>query len=144
MDLDEASKAALVFAVAFVRPFGAETLHVLYEYELPALRAGLDDASDIREEETVQAQLEAEEEARLRSFIDNVDFRRLDVHIHCLHGRRGVEAREYTIANGIDLLITAAPKRRFGIFDKLFQHDVEYALESLPCDFLMYRASHES
>ncbi len=139
LDIDAASKEALAFAAAFVLPFGAESLHVLYEYELPALRAGLEDASDIHEEEQVQAQFEAEEEAKLHAFIDDIDFSGLTVHAHCLLGRRGVQASEYCVANGFDLLITAAPRRRLGLLDKIFQHDVEYALESLPCDFLMFR-----
>ncbi len=143
VDFNDDSKDALRYAVSFARRAGALTFHALHEYELPALRLGLDDSSDMREETEMQEMLEMETTSHLRSFIEDIDFSGIELRIACLHGKRGYESAEYARREHIDLLITAAPRRRLGLLDKLFQHDVEYALESLPCAFLLHRDQEE-
>ena len=139
VDFDDASRETLAFAVNFVKRFGADTLHVISEYELPALRLGFDDTSDAREEQHMLNTLKVDEETRLREFIGGIDFRGIDIRLAALQGKKGHACAEHARAHGLDLLITTAPGRRLGLLDKLFQHDVEFVLEELPCEFLLYR-----
>jgi nucleotide-binding universal stress UspA family protein len=140
VDFAESSRDTLAFAVDFVKRFGAETLHVLSEYELPALRTGFDDAFDLREEQQMQNALQADEATRLRDFVAGIDFRGIEIRLVPLQGKKGNASSEYAREHGLDLLIASAPGRKMGLLDKLFQHDIEFVLETLPCEFLLHRS----
>jgi nucleotide-binding universal stress UspA family protein len=139
VDFGESSRETLAFAVNFTKHFGAETLHVLSEYELPALRTGLDDAFDLREEQQMQNAMQADEATRLRDFVAGIDFRGIDIRLVPLQGKKGNISAEYAREHRLDLLIASAPNRKMGLLDKLFQHDIEFVLEALPCEFLLHR-----
>ncbi|MDH7514403.1 MAG: universal stress protein [Bacteroidota bacterium] len=139
IDFDEVSRETLRYAASFAQRVGARSFHVIHEYEAPALRLGLDDAFDMREEREKDAILEIQTSTHLLNFIEGVDFSGLDLETVCLRGRRGFESAMYARTRRLDLLVTPAPQRKLGLFDKLFQHDVEYALEALPCALLLHR-----
>lgn len=139
VEYDMMSEQAVLFAIDLCRRDGA-ALHVVHEYETVGLRQELDGNIDIPQEVRMRDILHAEEEYRLMSWLDRFDFEGVQVRRTCLQGRKGFECTVHARALHADLLIYPIAMRRLGLFDKIFPHDVEYALQSLPCACMLYRA----
>jgi nucleotide-binding universal stress UspA family protein len=135
---DDSSREALLFAIDLARREDAE-LHVVYEYELAGLRQGLEGGLDIRGEEHLLDSLHAEEEYRLVTYLDTFELEGIALKRACLHGRKGFECVGYARRVHAELLIFPTPVRKLGLWDKIFPHDVEFALQYLPCACMLYR-----
>lgn len=139
VEYDMISEQAVLFAADLCRRDGA-VLHVVHEYETVGLRRELDGNIDIPQETRMRDILHAEEEYRLMSWLDRFNFEGLQVRRTCLQGRKGFECTVHARTLRADLLIYPIAMRKLGLLDKIFPHDVEYALQSLPCACMLYRA----
>jgi nucleotide-binding universal stress UspA family protein len=139
MDCDEEFDDLIRCALAMTRRNADAALHIIHEYEVPALRQGIDDDLDFRGEEQARREIQAEEDNRLLLYLGGFDLSDVRLVRECVCGRKGWEAVEYARRTGAELLVLSAPQRRLGLLDKLFPHDVEFALQALPCSCLFYR-----
>ena len=48
-------------------------------------------------------------------------------------------AQQDATDTGGDLFVVTAPRRKLKFFDRLFQHDIEYVFEQLPCSILIVK-----
>ncbi len=94
---------------------------------------------DLPEEEMLQLQKDmVREEHDHIAFADkNAKLSGLNYTIRMLYGKPGIEIKHYVQAEEIDLLIINAPLKKYGLIDRIFQHDIEFLLEDLPSDLLM-------
>jgi nucleotide-binding universal stress UspA family protein len=137
VDTGDPSRRALEYSAHLAEAIGAGELHVLHEYELPAVHVAAEEGRG-REKE-FRDEMQSEEEIKLLTFLEGIDFRGFKPERVCLCGKPGHEAIGYARTKDIDLLIDRAPIGRLTFWDKLFQHDIEFALEELPASYLLYR-----
>lgn len=80
-----------------------------------------------------------EEESILAPYITQCEQLKIPSKKALLFGKSGYEIRNFALENLLDLLVIQAPEKNLGIFDRLFQHDLEYILEELPCNLLIIK-----
>ncbi|MBZ0253594.1 MAG: universal stress protein, partial [Candidatus Methylomirabilis sp.] len=118
---------------------GGATVFAAHEYDIAGLAAATDEGFDAAARRAYQDRAQAEEQARLADFLAEMGPLPVRPTPVALRGREGWEAAEFARREGADLLVMAAPRRRLGFLDKLFQHGVEFALERLPCALWLHR-----
>ncbi len=89
-------------------------------------------ASEIR-------QIYADEDKKLKDFLSQFDFSGITHHTRCLHDSNRQTTLSFTRDVDADLLVVAASRDRLGLWDRLFPHDLEIALQNLPCSLLLTR-----
>lgn len=136
---DDRAREVVRFALALAAQGEEATVFAVREYDIAGLAAATDESFDSGARRAYQDRAQAEEQARLADFLADMGPMPVRPTPVALRGREGWEAAEFARREGADLLVMAAPRRRLGFLDKLFQHGVEFALERLPCALLLYR-----
>lgn len=135
---DAVSSAMLGLVFRLAREEACE-VDIISEYESPGLNLMFGDALDSRQSEELRRRLHATEKLRLSAFVDAVRPEDVGVRLHCLPGRHGTATIEHVHKSNADLLCFPHSSAPLTFWDKLFRHGVEYALERLPCDLLLFR-----
>jgi nucleotide-binding universal stress UspA family protein len=69
--------------------------------------------------------------------VDSLDKESVSVNVKTVHGKPGYAISQYAKQKDADLLVFNSPDTHLGIFDRIFTHDIEYALANLPCNLLI-------
>jgi nucleotide-binding universal stress UspA family protein len=77
------------------------------------------------------------EEEYTRKLLEPFDCKGLNITTKVVFGHSGMGLVEFANQIGADLMIDSFPDFRLGILDRIFPHDVEYALLDLPCKLLL-------
>ncbi|MGZ5302975.1 MAG: hypothetical protein ACXWDO_02565, partial [Bacteroidia bacterium] len=85
------------------------------------------------------ADLVGSELAYLDEIMQYFDTEGVDIYKKVVFGHSGLAVVQFANKIKADLLIDAFPDFRLGILDRIFPHDVEYALQNLPCKLLLIR-----
>lgn len=95
-------------------------------------------SEDVTETESKQFKRKfIEEETRsINAVLSNLDLGALNVKTKILTGKPGYEISHFARTNQADLLVVNSPDNQHGIIDRVFPHDIEYALADLPCSLL--------
>jgi nucleotide-binding universal stress UspA family protein len=89
-------------------------------------------------EATEQKQkIESEEENRLQHILNEAGCGDLKVNIERKDGKPGYIITQYAREYGADVLVLNSPDTKLNFIDRVFPHDIEYALADLPCDLLI-------
>jgi hypothetical protein len=77
------------------------------------------------------------EEEYVAKLLQPFDTQNLDITTKVVFGHSGMGLVEYSNQIEADLIVDSFPDFRLGILDRIFPHDVEYALLDLPCKLLL-------
>ncbi len=120
----------------------SETLFMSKEVTKGFLSAVMSKNMSQEEINELQEDIRAEESQVFNPFLELSRELRVPTKTELLFGKSGYEIRNFALENLLDLLIIQAPEKSFGLFDRLFQHDLEYILEELPCNLLILKDIH--
>lgn len=123
----------------FAKLENAENFVVIKEIQTPALAATISDGTSLDEIERKKIELQSEEENKLHFFLRELNLSGIPISTICLYGKEGWETVNYIRNNKGDLLVVPAPPRRLKLFDRLFQHDIEFVFKQLPCSLLIIK-----
>jgi len=91
-----------------------------------------DSESDKRKEKIFK-----EENERLDEILKCNDCGNLKVNIDRMDGKPGYVISNFAREQKADLLMLNSPDTKLNFLDRVFPHDIEYALANLPCDLLI-------
>ncbi len=125
----------------FAKLEDAEEFILIREFQMPGLAITISDSGSVQETEEKRNLWQKEEEEKLKVFANENDISGKMVKTICLYGKQGWELSNYARENNGDLLIVPSPPKRLKFFDRIFQHDIEFILDQIPCALLIVRQS---
>lgn len=119
----------------------AEEFVLIKEFETPGLAITISDTGSTQETEQKRTDWQKEEELKLKVFANELNLSDIELKTVCVYGKQGWAASNYVRENDGDLLIVPSPPKKLKLFDRIFQHDIEFVLKQLPCALLIVRDS---
>jgi nucleotide-binding universal stress UspA family protein len=126
-------------AFDFARLEKADQFVLLKEFQVPGLAMTVYDSGSIKETEENLANWQKEEKEKLQLFVKELGLAGIEVKTECLYGKEGYEAGKYVKETGGEILVLTGSKSRLKFFDRVFQHDLEFLFENIPCDLLIIK-----
>lgn len=126
-------------AFEFAQLENADGFTLIREFQIPGLAITISDSGSVHETEQKRIDWQKEEEQKLKMFMNELNIKGDFVNSICLYGKQGWESGNYVRDNGSDLLVLPSPPKRLKLFDRIFQHDIEFILNQLPCAVLIVR-----
>jgi len=112
------------------------------EFQVPGLSITVTDNGSVEEIDTIKNQWQKEEEQKLDFFISELDLKNVNPKKICLYGKQGWQISKFAKENKSDLLILSASKKKIKLLDRIFQHDLEYIFQDLPCNVLLFKGNN--
>jgi nucleotide-binding universal stress UspA family protein len=122
----------------------AKWLHIVREIKMYGLTMAISDQGSEEEYDEHRHGLVNFEIEAVQQLLSNIPHENVRVNIKILAGKSGFELAKFAEKKRADLLIVGAPRRRLGLFDRMFPHDLEYIFADLPCDLLIVRQRKEA
>ncbi|HOZ90090.1 MAG TPA: universal stress protein [Bacteroidia bacterium] len=110
---------------------------IVQEDDLPVLSMTIAESSTAPEATKIKKEMMQEENLKLQKIVDALDKENINVNVKTVHGKPGYAISQYAKQKDADLLVFNSPDTHLGIFDRIFTHDIEYALANLPCNLLI-------
>ncbi|MBI2416719.1 MAG: universal stress protein [Ignavibacteriales bacterium] len=136
VDFSTDSEEIAKFAHSLALLYGSTELVLLREFMLPGLAITVHDNGSRDETEDMRKHWQNMEFAKLEMMLKEIPFPGVKVRPAIVYGREGFEASAYAKENNVDLLVVPAQKRKFKLFDRVFQHDQEFFYQELPCSLM--------
>lgn len=95
-----------------------------------------DELSDGEVEEHREKIFEAEDK-RIDDILQCTDCGELKIEIERLDGKPGYVISQFARETKADVLLLNSPDTKLNLIDRVFPHDIEFALADLPCDLLI-------
>jgi nucleotide-binding universal stress UspA family protein len=77
------------------------------------------------------------EDKKLQEFLSKLDFIDKEYTARSLYEKNRSVTLSFTREVKADMLVVPGPKSQLGLWDRLFPHDIELALQNLPCSLLI-------
>jgi nucleotide-binding universal stress UspA family protein len=124
--------------VVFSREVRADQVHILNEIKMYGLQMGT--AGEDSEEEIAQTrrQLVKNEMTYVQDILKEIDTKGLKINVKVTGGKWAVELGRFCEKIDADLLVVG-DDQRLNFFDRLFPHDLEDLLSTLPCNLLILK-----
>ena len=135
---------ALEVACWIGRKEKSKWLHVVRELKMMGLALASSDQCTEEEYNDIQQNLLYDEMSEVEKMLATVPHEGLKVNVKVLSGKSGFELARFAERKSADLLIVAAPERRFSLFDRVFPHDLEYIFADLPAHLLIVHSRKEA
>lgn len=131
-------------AVYVARKAGADEVFVVQEAAVEKMALIRSDEFSDGEAEGHRDKIEKEEVDKLEEILRCADCGNLKVNTIRLEGKPGFVISNFAREHNADLLVLNSPDAKLNIIDRVFTHDIEYALADLPCDLLIIHSKHHS
>jgi nucleotide-binding universal stress UspA family protein len=131
----------IIKAHNFAKLENAKDFTLLKEFQVPGLAMTVYDSGSTRETEQNRLNWQIEEDEKLKLYVKELNLTGLEIKTVCLYGKEGYEAGKYVKSVEGDLLVLTGPKDKLKFFDRVFQHDIEFLFENLPCDLLIVKTN---
>lgn len=137
------TKFTIASAVCFAKAFKANKVDIIQETDLSKL--ALIRSTELKEDEAdaLKEDLLTEEDKKLRNYINDINCGNLNIAIERMEGKPGYVITEFARAQKADLLVLNGPDRPFNLLDRVFPHDIEFALADLPCNLLLVQPKQD-
>jgi len=119
-------------------------IHVVRELKMYGLAMAVSDQSSEDEYESIRQALIRDEIEKVEQLLEKIPHENLKVNIKVVSGKSGFELGQFARRKQADLLVVAAPPRRFRLFDRIFKHDLEYIFADLPCNLMIVHPGKEA
>lgn len=128
----------LTTAVYIANKENTDSLNIVSEEYIPMFESAYADCSTDKEIDLKKADYSDKCTKRLKDLLDQIPgASTLNIKKRIIFGKPGHSIQVYAKSCKPDLLIVNSPKKRLGLLDRLFPHDLEYLLEDLPCNLLI-------
>ncbi len=115
-------------------------VHMVREIKLYGLAMSILSENSADEHSELKKKLIAQELKKVEKFLEDYDTSDLKINIKIIAGKSGYELRKFTKHVYADLLITGVVNKRMHFIDRLFQHNIEYIFEDIPCNLLVIKS----
>jgi nucleotide-binding universal stress UspA family protein len=128
-------------AFEFARLENADEFILLKEFQVPGLAMTVYDSGSIKETEESLVNWRKEENEKLQLFAKEFNLAGIEVKTECLYGKEGYEAGKYVKKIGGEILVLTGSKNKLKFFDRVFQHNLEFLFENIPCDLMIIKSN---
>jgi nucleotide-binding universal stress UspA family protein len=127
----------ITVAMELAKGFQAQTIDLIQESDLSKL--ALIRSDEFKENEAGEKKIELlrEEDEKLEEILRCVDCGELQIQTERIEGKPGYVISKFAREKNADLLILNSPDKPMNLLDRVFPHDIEYALADLPCNLLI-------
>jgi len=122
----------------FSKAVQADQVHILNEIKMYGLQMGTAGEDSEEEIANTRRQLVQDEMDYVEEILKEIDVSTLKINIKVTGGKWAVELSRFCEKIGADLLIVGDDSR-LTFFDRLFPHDLEDLLSTLPCNLLIVK-----
>lgn len=128
-------KRSIQAGLYIARKQKAEIVHIVRELKL----YGMTMAKELTEQEYMETKKELvnTELEKINALLEGEDTEGFRINAKVVSGKSGYEISKFTEKVGADLLVTGAPKNKYGLFDRMFPHDLEVLFANLPSNLLV-------
>ena len=119
----------------------AEHVYVIQEEDAGKMALIRSESMNSTDGEIRKEQVVIEEVTRLNEILACTDCGTLQVTTERLEGKPGYVITKFAREHNADLLVLNSPDTKLNIIDRVFPHDIEFALADLPCDLLIVHSS---
>ncbi|MHA7131759.1 universal stress protein [Algoriphagus namhaensis] len=124
--------------IKFSKQVKAEQVHVLNEIKMYGLQMGTAGEDSEEEVSNTRRQLVQNEIDYVQQILNTIDLADLRVNIKVTGGKWAIELARFCEKIEADILIVG-DGRRLNFFDRIFPHDLEELLSTLPCNLLLIK-----
>jgi nucleotide-binding universal stress UspA family protein len=124
--------------IIFSREVKAEQVHILNEIKMYGLQMGTASEDSENEVAQIRRQLVQDEMNYVQEILNEIETNDLKVNIKVTGGKWAVELGRFCEKIEADLLVVG-DDQRLTFFDRLFPHDLEDLLSTLPCNLLILK-----
>jgi nucleotide-binding universal stress UspA family protein len=126
-------------AYQFAKSENADELVLIREFQVPGLAITVYDSGSSEETERSRKKWREEEREKIDVLVSELNMTGIKITTESLYGKEGWVAKNFVKEIGGDLFVITSPRRKLKLLDRLFQHDVEYIFEQLPCSILLIK-----
>jgi nucleotide-binding universal stress UspA family protein len=130
-------------AIYLARAAGSDRVSVVQEDDTAKLALIRSTELSDNEAEERKERITSEDQKRIDEILKCTDCGNLNMHVERLEGKPGFMISKYARENGADLLMLSSPNTKLGLIDRVFPHDIEFALADLPCDLMIVHPKTE-
>lgn len=130
-------------AIYVAKQTHADDVTIVQESDVSKMALIRSDAFSDGESEEHKEKIFEEEDKRLDDILRCADCGALTVHVERLDGKPGYVITQFAREQKADLLVLNSPDTKLNLIDRVFPHDIEYALADLPCDLLIVHSRVE-
>ncbi len=131
------SDYTIATAIALGRAFKIEELDIVQETDLSKMALLRHEELKQNEAEEIREKFLQEENQKLEDILSCKDCTGLNINTERIEGKPGYVISKFARDKNADLLVLNSPDKQMGIIDRVFPHDIEYALADLPCNLLI-------
>ncbi|MCU0422221.1 MAG: universal stress protein [Bacteroidia bacterium] len=124
-------------AIYLAKQTDADDVWVIQEEDAGKMALIRSDVFSEGEADTHKEKIVLEETERLNEILACTDCGKLQIHKERLEGKPGYVISKFAREQQADLLVLNSPDTKLNLIDRVFPHDIEYALADLPCDLLI-------
>jgi nucleotide-binding universal stress UspA family protein len=130
-------------AIYVAKQTHADNVTIVQESNMSKMALIRSDAFSDGESEDKKEKIFEEEDKRLSNILKCADCGTLTVDVERLDGKPGYVITQFAREQKADLLVLNSPDTKLNLIDRVFPHDIEYALADLPCDLLIVHSKGE-
>lgn len=127
----------IAVAVEIANQYLAGTVSIIQESDPGKLALIRSEELKENEAEERREQILKEEDEKLEEILRCTDCANLKVITERIEGKPGYVISNYARLKSADLLVVNSPDKQLNLLDRVFPHDIEYALADLPCSLLI-------
>lgn len=124
-------------AVYVAKQTHADDVTIVQESDVSKMALIRSDVFSDEESEEHKEKIFEDENKRLDDILKCADCGTLKVNVERIDGKPGYVITQYAREQKADLLVLNSPDTKLNLIDRVFPHDIEYALADLPCDLLI-------
>lgn len=124
-------------ALAAAKAWNAETVDIIQEMD--PNKMALIRSEELKENEAsaIRQKMVTEEDAKLQRILDEAGAGGLVINTERIEGKPGYVISKFARDHQADLLVLNSPDRQHNLLDRVFPHDIEFALSDLPCNLMI-------
>jgi nucleotide-binding universal stress UspA family protein len=130
-------------AIYIARQAGSAAVNIVQESDINKMALIRSENLSDNEAEEHKEKIFKEEDQRLNDILACTNCGNLEINIERIEGKPGYVISSYAREQKADLLMLNSPDTKLNILDRVFPHDIEYALSNLPCDLLIVHSRVE-
>lgn len=130
-------------AMEWAKAYQSEEVNIIQETDLSKLALTRSDEFKEVEVAKLKAVLLKEEDEKLNYILSGINCGNIKINIKRIDGKPGYVISKFARENNADLLVLNSPDRKLNILDRVFPHDIEFALADLPCNLLLINSKDE-
>jgi len=121
----------------------ASDIHIIQESDVSKMALIRSENVSDKETEVRKEKIFKEENEKLEEILKCTDCDDLKINVERIEGKPGYVISSYAREQNADLLLLNSPDKKLNLLDRVFPHDIEYALSNLPCDLIIVHSRVE-